>query len=172
MSRSKEVELLREKIFVFNEGKISIRYYKMDEGRMSLRNLSELFTGTNEYFPDIHKRTPSPECLELYFFEPGGYERLSFEQFSDLIKSPKVIARIFDEESSPVLFKAVVHDKRDDVQLHLSLEVTARNTEEATLEWFISSETEATASMLRFLTSTAYRNGMIWELHLKKKQPD
>ena len=168
MSESKKLGLLHEKHFVFLDGQISVRYYNTNTDKLSLRDLSEMFSGDNEYLPDVHMRAPSPDCFELYFFETGGYERLSFEQFCDFIRSPKVNNGIFEQSWSNIPIKAAIQDKKEDIRMCLCLDVAERSVDKVTLRWYVSAETEATTSMLRFLISTAYRNGMIRDMHIEK----
>ena len=169
MSKSKELELLHEKHFVFTDGQVSIKYYDMEKKRLSLSELSEIFSGSNEFFPNIHNRISDTNRFEIVFYEPGGYEEYTFAQYIELINSPNMNRILFDNNriSSPV--KAMVRSTDEKTNLSLCLDVTERKADEVAVEWFVASETEATASMLRYLISLAYQNGMIRKLRIKKQ---
>ncbi len=183
----KKLELLREKRFVFLDGKISIQYHEMPQRKLSLRDLSELFLGNNEHFPNMHShiagssyemlffeqpddRADSPRQYEMFFYEPAGYEKLTFNQYYDLIHSDEVNKRLFSSPWPSTPFRATIRNTRkdDDVQMGLYLEVVDRKPSEVVLEWFVAAETEASAPMLHFLIASIYQNGMIYPITIER----
>lgn len=169
---SKELELLKEKHFIFLDGQISIRHYKMEQKKLSIRELSDLFSGDNHYFPNIHTRLITSSNFRLFFYEPGGYEELTFEQYYDVLHSSRMNKILFKEPPAQIPMRASVLDLSSGTVMSLSLDIVNRDSESVTLEWFVNPQTEATTSMLRFLVATAYQNGIIHEIVVHKMSQD
>lgn len=166
----RELEVLHERHFVFRDGKISIQYYEMPSRKLSLRDLSELFTGANDFFPNMHSRVPSSNDFELFFYEPGGYEELTVSQYYSLLHSAEMNNKLFGSPLASNPLKATVRSARNDIQMGLCLDVIERKRDEVVLEWFVSTETEASASMLHFLISNAYQEGIIYPVTIDRME--
>ena len=164
MSKKK---ILPERHFVFDRGEVYVKYYEKDSDstRISIRDISELFNGEDEYLPDIHSRMTRDYKIRVI----GGLDSFSLEEFSDVVHDPEFQKRYL---MSPLAYFELVVEGKDNTRLCLRLE---KNRQESTedmnvLEWVIAKKTEATTGMLQHLCSVLTQNGMIWgiKVHLVK----
>ena len=159
--------VLPERHFVFDSGEVYVKYYEKDpdNSRISIRDISELFNGDDEYLPDIHSRMTRDYNIRVV----GGLEDFSLEEFSDVVHDPEFQKRYL---MSPLAYFELVVEGKDGTRLCLRLE---KNLQESTeeknvLEWVVAKKTEATTGMLQHLCNVLTQNGMIWgiKVHLVK----